>query len=180
MSRSRKRRELSRLITQRKQAVQWEALRRTQAGLSRALDNLNAFGLLEDVQRHPPGSLMCFGPKSIHGGADPAWVGVVVWMRRPGYHHFDMLSLLGVWAEGIAESGRIIAGTRTLQYTGQPYNAESYFHHLKRDFSLHYGKDVPPPTGAGRLYERVYAPDARLEMRRELEAMIDDWRGRYV
>ena len=175
MSWHRRRRNITRLVKQHKRAVTWEPVRQEQTALSRVLDALNAFGLLDEIQRRPPASLLCFGPKDVSGGEDPAWCGSVIWFRRPHYHSYETLLLLGIWATGNAASPQIIAGTRTLSYNGQPYNPEAYFHHLQRDFQAYYSGSVSPAVSAARIYGRVYAPSARLEMRRELEQAITRW-----
>ena len=176
MSWHRRRRDITRLVKQRKKAMTWEPVRQEQTALSRVLDALNAFGLLDEIQRHPPASLLCFGPRDVSGGHDPAWYGSVVWFRRVNYHSYETLLLLGIWAAGNPASPQIIAGTRILTYNGQPYNPEAYFHHLQHDFQAYYGSSPSPAAPAARIYERVYSPSARLEMRRELEQAIIQWR----
>jgi hypothetical protein len=176
MSWHRRRRDITKLVKQRKKAATWEPVRQEQTALSRALDNLNAFGLLDEVQRRPPNSFLCFGPKDVSGGQNPAWSGSVVWFRRTNYHSYETLLLLGIWATGDLAAPQIIAGTRTLMYNGQPYNPEAYFHHLQRDFQSYYDGSPSPASSSARIYERIYMPSVRLEMRQQLEQAIIQWR----
>jgi len=180
MTSKRKRRELAQLIAQRKQAMQWGPVKQAQSGLMRVLDDLNVFGALEAARKQPPDGLMCFGPKDVFGGKSPAWAGTIIWHRRKGYHNYQTLNVFGVWAIGDAEMPEIIAGTRMLTFTGTHYNPESYFYHMQHDFSVYYGDAVPPPSRPGQLYAVTYERDRRLVLRREVEMIVDSWRGMYA
>lgn len=173
---SRKRRELAKAVAARKRALEWGPQRDAQNALSRTLNLLNAYGVLEKVQQNPPGRTLAYGPKAVTSGRDEAvYAGVVIWLRRPGYHNYDTLTLLGLWASGDVQTPHIIAGTRTLKYGGLPYNPESYFRNLSKDFSVYYGKSAPPPTEPARIYAATYDPDKRLEMRQAIAKAITQW-----
>ena len=101
--------------------------------------------------------------------------GVVLWYRPPGYHHYQLLNLLGIWARGENDQIQIIVGTRALTYQGNYYNPESYFHHIRRTYETYYGKDASPPGGSGQLYTVIYDPARRLEIRRELDSTLAQW-----
>lgn len=142
------------------------------------LDALNAFGTLEAVVQRPPGGMLCFGPRDY---PCPDGAAVLMWHRPPGIGQHGTLGLLGVWA--IAEASttggpvRVITGTRQVAYANVPFNVESYFYNLRRDFRSYYGRDTSPPTGEGVLLTATYTPAARLSLRHEIAAAVAGWRG---
>jgi hypothetical protein len=150
-----------------------------QQKLASILDELNAVGFLDAIQQRPPSSLLCFGSKAVHGAVPDIWSGVVIWYKPPGYHNYKRITLLGVWALGDTDAPQIIVGTRTLDYQESFYNAESYFYHLRRDFTTYYGRDASPPGESSRLFVDVYDPARRLELRRELESALMNWRNQF-
>jgi len=173
-----KRRELQRLIAQRKRALQWEPQRKARNALTATLGSLNAYGVLEKLQRKAPDGLLCYGPRDISGGTDTEqWAAAVIWYRPGGYHSYKTLHLCGVWALQAKDSDltEIICGTVTLAYTGQPYNPEAYFNTLRKDFRPYYGRVSNPPTADARLLHTSYASDTRLELRREIESTLAAW-----
>lgn len=141
--------------------------------LAAVLDGLNAFGVLETVQKRPPPGLLCFGPQAVRG---ESWVGVVIWYRPPGYYHYQTIDLLGIWVEGGPDAMTISVGTRSLQFLAPFYNAESYFQHIRTTFETYYGSDVPPPEEAHRLLTALYDPARRIVLRREVEDAVARWR----
>lgn len=139
------------------------------------LDALNAFGYLEAVQQRPPGRLQCFGPKAYKCANGSA---VLMWHKPPGIGMHRTLGLLGVWAITQADSVQIITGTRTLAYGKMPFNLESYFYNLRRDFRTYYGNDTNPPDADGRiLHTATYTPDSRLALRGQIESVLHQWRA---
>jgi hypothetical protein len=179
MSRSsrHKRRDIARAIARRKRALETAPVRGAQVHLARLLDDVNAFGLLEQVQKHPPASLLCFGPKDIRGTRPAPYAAVIVWTRRPGYHHYKTINLLGIWAlEG--DPVRLVMGMRTLTYQLPFYSPESYFHRIQHDFSTFYGRETHPPR-ASLLYDSDYERAQRLAARRALETALNEWRRLY-
>lgn len=168
MSRRHKRRRY-----ERREPLRDDPLQRQLAGV---LDSLNALGFLEALRA--PSTLLSFGPKVARGGR---WMGAVRWYRRPGYHNYQTLNLLGIWAQAAhdeekqAPSVEVIVGTRTLHYNADFYNAESYFHHIQHTFETYYGNDAGPPPGAARLYAARYDAARRLDMRRAIETALKQW-----
>ena len=61
----------------------------------RALDRINAFDTLAPLARAEYRGALCYGPKSLRGSA---WSAAVVWYHHKGYHGYQSLVLLGVWA----------------------------------------------------------------------------------
>ena len=179
MSRSHKRRELARAIRQRRRATQWESSREDVSHQRRVLSELDAFGILDRLQRKAPENLLCFGPKLITSPLDKPepWAGVVVWYRPSGYHNYQRLTLLGIWVEGQHISPKIIVGRRALRYGDQPYNPESYFYHLQRDFAVYYDGDSGPPNAADSQLIVEYSQTQRIEIRRQIEAIVNQWQG---
>jgi len=175
-SHSRRRRELAKAVAARKRAAEWAPQRDTQNGFSRTLNLLNAYGLLEDIQQQPPAGYLAFGPKAVYAprGADP-YAGVVIWLRAAGYHNYQTLTLLGLWASGDATAPYIIAGTRTLRYNGQPYSPESYFRHLRTDFTVYYEKSAPPPSDDDQLYTAQFDAAERLALRQSVAKILKEW-----
>ncbi|GAB4513665.1 MAG: hypothetical protein OHK0046_14660 [Anaerolineae bacterium] len=133
------------------------------------LDYLNAFGVLEHLQKRPPANWLCYGPKPVKQAA-----GVVVWLRPRGYYHYQTLTLFGVWTAVQDESIVVMAGTHTLTYAQPFYNAEAYFHAIRQDYERHYGRVTTPP--AQPVWQAVYEASQRLTLRRELEAAVLAWR----
>lgn len=128
------------------------------------LNDLNAFGALEWLVENPPAGWLVYGPKSMQ---EKGWTGVVVWMRPTGYYTYHTLTLFGVWLVGDV----VRVGVRHLTFSASHYNPESYFHHIRRDFRVHYGESPAPPDAP--LYERTYTPTDRLTMRREIQQLTE-------
>ena len=141
--------------------------------LNTTLNAVNAAGYLSDVQRRAPSGLQVFGPKSLQR---QGWAGAVLWMKRNGYHTYKMITLLGIWAQMQDEDLYVIVGTRPLLYQAPIYAPDSYFHQIKRDFRLYYGKDAAPPTSATQLYTAPYVPENRLAIRQQIEGALGQWR----
>jgi len=176
-SHSRRRRELAKAVAARKRAAEWAPQRDTQNGFIRTLNLLNTYGVLEEIQQGPPGGFLAFGPRAVYAprGTDP-YAGVVIWLRASGYHNYQRLTLLGLWACGEATAPLVIAGTRTLRYNGQPYSPESYFRHLRTDFTVYYEKSAPPPLEENRLYTAQFDAAQRLGMRKAIAEVLKGWR----
>jgi hypothetical protein len=164
-----------RTITEFRRAEQNAFLAATHRRLSAVLDGLDAFGVLERAQHRMPASQLCFGPKAVRGGMPAAWVGVVIWYRRPGYHNYKTLNLLGIWARETGQAVEIVVGRRTLNYVASHYNPESYFYHLQRTFETYYGSDASPAQGVGCILTVEYKSEQRLQQRSEIEAALNGW-----
>jgi len=144
--------------------------------LAAVLTHLNALGFLDDVAGRSPSALLCFGPKTIIGLQPALWTGGVLWTRPRGYYEYRVITLLGVWAvQAEAEHTRIIVGTRRLHFCAPSYTPESYFHFIRREFEMYYGKDAPPPIPECQLYSALYRPGDRLAMRAAIENALRGW-----
>lgn len=127
---------------------------------SNILDDINAFGAVEWLVDNPPADWLVYGPKPLRSA-------VVVWMRPTGYYNYRTLTLFGVWlADGV-----ISVGVHQLPFSAAHFNPESYFHHIRRDFRVHYG-DVPNPPDEP-LYQIRYDPAQRLTIRREIQKLTE-------
>jgi hypothetical protein len=133
------------------------------------LDDLNSLDALSAVVRQVPGGHLAFGPQVIDG-AD--YVAVVIWWRRAGHPHYKTLTLGGVWA---CLPDRVIVGQRQLKFQADHYNPESYFHHIRRTFAIHYGPHAPPPAVDDRLMDIRYDAAQRLTYRRDLTDLMRIW-----
>ena len=140
-----------------------------QINRQRILDELNAFGFLDETRKRTPSGRLCFGPMDVYGAK---WSGVVIWCRPTGYHAYKTLTLLGVWACIENEATDIIVGTRRLPYTAPFYDPEAYFRTLPRTFDLYYGDATPPPEPQDRYLEVRYNPTQRLALRNKIEAVL--------
>lgn len=138
------------------------------------LDELNAFGFLEDYHwRHRPG-IVCFGPKSFRGLGPPIWVGAALWYKSSNYYEHQTLGLLGIWAISGAPV-TVALGLKQLQFSAPYYNPEAVYHSLKRGFETYYTGDASPPPESAWRYHTAYDPARRLGIRRELEAALETW-----
>jgi hypothetical protein len=148
--------------------------------LARVLDDVNAFGQLEELQQQQFHTIQCFGPKSINSGLKPTapsevWEGVVVWCKQRGYYSYRTLTLLGIWAIMAGEAVTLALGTKQLAFTGHYYNAESYFRHIKSRFDIYYEDDGSPPDESRRLYSVQYDSAQRLAIRQALSETLARW-----
>lgn len=152
--------------------------RAIQVGLMGTLDGLNAFGMLENAAKRSPSKLLAYGPQDVRGSSPQVYAGVVIWHRPKGYRSYKSLTLLGIWAAQMDGETRILVGERRLSFQASHYNAESVFHHLKRTFTVHYGKSAPPPEPQHRLIDAAYQPESRLKTRQQVAAVVGNyWRG---
>lgn len=159
--------------------IQQRNLRRkpdTSLPLRQVLDNVNAFGFLEDVQARRYPQIVCFGPKAVQGAT---WAGVVIWYKSRGYYSYRTLTLLGIWAASASETITLQLGTKILEFTGHYYNAESYHKHLPKRFDIYYQDDGSPPS-ANFLYTTFYDPVQRLAIRQALQTALKQWADEQV
>ena len=171
--------EILRKIAQRKQQATSAPILSI---LSTALDALNAAGLLAAIKRRPPKGLSAYGPKTFTGSLPAAggiaeqWVSSVMWYKPKGYQYYETLDLLGIWALGSGRTARIIIGEKRLMFNAPVFNPESYYHHIKRKFDLHYAGNASPPVEAGNLlYVATYDESQRLTARSTLESTLRNW-----
>ena len=140
------------------------------------LDDLNAWGFLEEqVQAHHT-SITCYGPRIVRGFLPVTWAGVVLWYKRRGYYFYDRLFLLGLWAQReVSEEVQVVLGLRELNYDLPFFNPESYYRRLQEDFQIYYKDNGAPPPLDQSLYHACYVPERRLDIRREIEDELIVW-----
>lgn len=144
--------------------------------LGRALDDLNAWGFLEDQQQAQHRTITCFGPGVFRGYLPVAWVGVAIWHKPRGYYFYDTLGLLGIWALRAGQDGiEIVIGTRALTYTLPFFNPESYYRRIQKEFRTFYKDSGSPPPADQCRYNACYDPARRLDIRRDIEEELICW-----
>jgi hypothetical protein len=154
-----------------------------QSRLTQVLDDVNAFGFLEDVQSKPPRGSLCFGPKVVNSGLKPTavneasdeWAGVVIWCKPRGYYGYRVLTLVGLWTYTVADTVYLTLGTKELPFTGPYYNAESYFRNLQTNFHIYHQDDGSPPADSGQRYTVAYDPAQRLAIRQAIQTELANW-----
>src|SRR5262245_33881339 len=129
--------------------------------LGHILDELNAWGALEEVKESRLRRALCFGPKALKG---EIWAGAMIWCRPRTYYSYKTLYLLGVWVYG---EGAIFVGVKTLAYSAPYFNIESYMRQTQTDFRVYYPDDGRPPMDKPTL--ALYDPAQRLRLRRDVE-----------
>lgn len=137
----------------------------------KALDALNIVDLLDDLRRHPPDSIQCYGPKSI---VRKTWAGTVVWCKRKGFNTHLQLLLLGVWAIQRDDAIAIVVGTKELVYSAPIYTAEAYHKLIRTDYTVYYDDDGSPPPEK-HLFSTVYDPAERLAIRQAIADAAAQW-----
>jgi len=138
-------------------------MRDAQKALARALDDLNAMGVLEEMRVKRFSANLCGGPAARDGLMPEPWVGALIWHRPAGYFGYKTLTLLGIWAIQRENVPLIMLGVRRLAFAAPFYDAEAYVKLIRGAFDLYYDdKGNPPPTPA-----LTFAYDAakRLEQR---------------
>ena len=144
--------------------------------LGKVLDDLNAWGFLDDQQQAQHRSILCFGPGVFRGYLPMAWVGVVLWHKPRGYYFYDTLGLLGIWALRAEPDGiEVVLGTRELTYVLPFFNAESYYYRIKREFRTFYNDIGSPPARDACRLATCYEPARRLDIRRQIEDELIAW-----
>ncbi|MAS37143.1 MAG: hypothetical protein CL610_24295 [Anaerolineaceae bacterium] len=144
--------------------------------LGQVLDNLNAWGFLEDQQQADHRDILCFGPGVFRGYLPVTWAGVTLWHKPRGYYFYDTLGMLGIWAVR-PEPGvlRVLVGTRQLSYALPFFNPESYYRRIQQEFRTFYQDNGSPPPDDQCRYSVTYDAACRLEMRRAIEDEIIRW-----
>lgn len=140
----------------------------------RALDLLNAFDALADLARRDYRPILCYGPRTV-GGA--AWSGLVLWYHGKGYHGYQRLNLLGVWAHYRDGELAITIGIRQLAYRAPVYDPGVYRVAIQNNFRLYYEDDGHPPAeGERNLYDAPFELKKRLQHRQALDEILQSWR----
>ena len=140
----------------------------------RALDLVNAFDALARLARDEYEHYLCYGPKAIGGSA---WSGAVIWYHRKGYHGYQTLYLLGVWAHYRDGEMLLSIGIRQLPYRAPVYDAGVYRVAIQKNFRIYYEDAAEPPGDDDRLLYRVaFQEKERLFQRRGLRDILQRWR----
>lgn len=139
-----------------------------------ALDLLNAFDTWSDLVLREYDRILCHGPKTVRGAA---WSGVVIWYHSKGYHGYQELRILGVWAHYAGDDIVVSAGIRELPYRAPVFDPGAFRHHITSGFQLYYqDKGQPPGTEDHLLLRAKFTGKSRLTLREKLRAIADQWR----
>lgn len=140
----------------------------------RALDMLNAYDSFARLTQDTYPNILCHGPKALRG---KAWSAVVVWYRPKGYHSYQKLDLLGVWAHHAEKELLLSIGIRELKYRAPIFDAGVYRVAIENGFQLYYEDNGRPP-GAGDqlLHQATFDIKERLAQRRTLSDIVKEWR----
>ena len=140
----------------------------------RALDLVNAHDALADLAERDYPHILCYGPRTLRGAA---WSGVVIWYHCKGYHGYQRLNLLGVWAQSEVGGIMLSAGIRELPYHAPVYDAGVYRVAITTGFDLYYEDKGQPPGDEDTLFFSVkFSASDRLALRDRLQAIADEWR----
>ena len=141
----------------------------------RVLDLLNSFDALADIAQRDFERVLCYGPQTFHG---PAWSGVVIWYHSKGYHGYQTLHLLGVWAHYRDGEIMLSIGIRPLPYRAPVYDPGVYRVAIQNNFRLYYDDDGHPPADSDRLlYRAPFKSKERLNHRQALIELLQKWRN---
>lgn len=139
-----------------------------------ALDLLNAFDTWSDLVLREYDRILCHGPKALRG---PAWSGVLIWYHSKGYHGYQRLRILGVWAHYVDDDIVISAAIRELPYRAPVFDPGAFRHNITAGFRLYYeDKGDPPGDGDELLLQAIFTAKDRLKLREELQKIADQWR----
>ena len=140
----------------------------------RALDLINAFDALAELPQDEFNHILCYGPKAFRG---QAWSGVVIWYHSKGYHGYQMLNLLGVWAHYCEGELVLSIGIRQLSYRAPVYDPGVYRVAIQNNFRIYYDDDGHPPGEDDRLlYRARFIMSERLSHRQALVEILQRWR----
>ncbi len=140
----------------------------------RALDLLNVYDSLAELTTREYAGFLCYGPKYQRGRA---WAGVVIWRHRKGYHGYQVLRLLGVWAHYVDDALTLSIGGRDLPYRAPVYDAGVFRVAIANGFELYYDdKGRPPQAGESLSYRAAFDLDERLTQRQALAEIVAEWR----
>ncbi len=140
----------------------------------RALDMVNAYDSFARLTQDTYPTILCHGPKALHG---KAWSSLVVWYRQKGYHGYQKLELFGVWAHYADEELLLSVGIRKLRYRAPIFDAGVYRVAIENGFHLYYDDDGHPPGGEDQLlYQATFDTRERLAHRQALADILAEWR----
>lgn len=137
------------------------------------LDYLNTYDTFATLTLKSYKRILCYGPQVIR---KPGWTGVISWYLNKGYHGYQKLWLLGVWAHPHNTDILVTLGRRELKYRAAVYNPEGFHASIRKDFKLFYDDDGHPPTVSGTiLLQAAYKAKERLTLRQTLQSSITQW-----
>ncbi len=140
----------------------------------RVLDLLNAFDALAELAQRDYQRVLCYGPQTVRGRA---WSGVVIWYHSKGYHGYQTLRLLGVWAHYHDSEIMLSIGVRKLAYRAPVYDPGVYRVAIQNNFRIYYDDDGHPPAdGDCRLYRASFKLRERLEHREAFTDILRCWK----
>ena len=138
------------------------------------LDLLNAYDALAELTQRDFDPILVYGPRTVRGRA---WSGVVIWYHKRGYHGYQTLHLLGVWAHYRAGDIVLSIGLRSLPYRAPVYDPGVYRVAIQNNFSIYYDDDGQPPDEGDRiLYRATFKAKERLNHRQTLAELLQEWR----
>ena len=141
--------------------------------LDRALNGINAFDSLARLTQRDYADIVCYGPKALRGST---WSAVVLWYQPKGYHGYQTLSLLGVWAQQQGSEMALSIGIRQLPYRAPVFDAGVYRVAIQNGFRLYYEDDGHPPGADDQLlYRAIYRQEQRLNQRQALREICCAW-----
>lgn len=139
----------------------------------RVLDLLNAFDALAELTQREFERILCYGPQTVRGRA---WSGVVIWYHSKGYHGYQTLRLLGVWAHYREGEIMLSIGIRRLPYRAPVYDPGVYRVAIQNNFRIYYDDNGHPPGDGDRLlYRAPFRSKKRLEHRQALNDLLHSW-----
>jgi len=142
----------------------------------RALDRINAFDALAPLTRAEYRGALCYGPKSLRGAA---WSAAVVWYHLKGYHGYQTVHLLGVWAHYDQDQILLSIAERQLPYRAPVYDASVFRVAIQNNFRLYYDDAGGPPGNEDRLLHRCpFEEKQRLAHRQTLNEIVAVWQQR--
>lgn len=140
----------------------------------RALDLINAYDSLANLTSLSYPDILCYGPKALRRSA---WSAVVIWHHQKGYHGYQLLELLGVWARYQEADILLTIGRRRLPYRAPVYDAGVYHVAIQTGFTLYYEDDGRAPSAAdSTLYCAKFNSRDRLSHRQALTKILENWK----
>jgi len=101
----------------------------------------------------------------------------LLWYHSKGYHGYQTLHLLGVWAHYHASEILISIGIRSLPYRAPVYDPGVYRVAIQNNFRIYYDDDGHPPDESDRtLYRATFKSTERLIHRQTLAELLEKWR----
>jgi hypothetical protein len=168
-----RRQEIMRQLAHRQHQRKHAPQRAQQNDLAQIINDVDAWGKLEQLTGARALKRRCFGPQAARGFEPTPWVGVVIWCKGQGYYGFKELTLLGIWALPAHQTVRLIMGEKILPYAAPTYEAGAYHKIIQRHFDLYYQDDGHPPETP--IFSVDYDSAQRLQIRAQLRDELNRW-----